>query len=819
MTTQWNPAHADEEPEAAGNQAADRPAPGPAPEPSPDARRAQAGWTGYVVPEADRLNAGWAPPAADAWPARRPVGPPADSYPALRRAVDLQSGVAAAGIVPPETTGPSVPASRPDPADDAPPARSADPAPRREPDSAAPAARPEPAPRSTPGRHAAPPRSAARRRDEDDPDDDRLAAWVGSLAEVDEAGMIAGRRTGPIPAVAAADTPRGGESGTGPAPEDLADPPARTAAAAPEAGPEPAAPPSGPAESAGHGPSTGTAPDTVADDDEYEPTTGEWWQPMPATTREELITRLDALSALVGIGHDDFDRELIEDAHHLLNHAGARLRLSADHTVVALAGGTGSGKSSLFNALCGLEFSRVGITRPTTSSAHACVWGNEGAEGLLSWLGVPRRNRHSRTSELDRAGSELSGLILLDLPDHDSVRAMHTAEADRLIGACDLIVWVLDPQKYADAAVHHRYLAEMSGYGAVTVAVLNQVDRVEPDELEELLTDLRRLLETESGVQTRVLTTSTVTGQGIRQLRSLLADTVGERRALIDRLVADLDRVVVGFERYHGDPAAPGVEPVLPERVRTRLVDDLVAAAGVSAIADTAESVYEQRGAQRVGWPLGRWIRGLRRDPLRAVGADLGGEGGDPAVVEPHGAGIDKAAVAVADHAAGSLPWPWPRRVRAAARGGLDALPRELSQAVASTVPPSGDTPAWWQVVRVLQYLLTALSGAGLVWLVALLVSWLGGGLTGLPVLDDPRFLGLAAAVVVATPLVGWLIGNGCVNLVSVAAAQRRERIEQRSAQRAREIAEQRILAPVEQELARYLESCQALATAQGPRR
>lgn len=118
-----------------------------------------------------------------------------------------------------------------------------------------------------------------------------------------------------------------------------------------------------------------------------------------------------------------------------------------------------------------------------------------------------------------------------------------------------------------------------------------------------------------------------------------------------------------------------------------------------------------------------------------------------------------------------------------------------------------------------LQYLLTALSGAGLVWLVALLVSWLGGGLTGLPVLDDPRFLGLAAAVVVATPLVGWLIGNGCVNLVSVAAAQRRERIEQRSAQRAREIAEQRILAPVEQELARYLESCQALATAQGPRR
>src|SRR5690606_39759875 len=112
------------------------------------------------------------------------------------------------------------------------------------------------------------------------------------------------------------------------------------------------------------------------------------------------------------------------------------------------------------------ESSRVGTTRPTTSAAHACVWGTEGADELLDWVGVPPRHRHSRTSELDRDDSELSGLILLDLPDHDSVRAVHTAEADRLIGAADLLVWVLDPQKYADAAVHHRYLAEMSGYGA-----------------------------------------------------------------------------------------------------------------------------------------------------------------------------------------------------------------------------------------------------------------------------------------------------------------------------------------------------------------
>ena len=48
----------------------------------------------------------------------------------------------------------------------------------------------------------------------------------------------------------------------------------------------------------------------------------------------------------------------------------------------------GSGKSSTFNALTGLDLSSVGVRRPTTSWATACVWGQEGAEELLEWLGI-----------------------------------------------------------------------------------------------------------------------------------------------------------------------------------------------------------------------------------------------------------------------------------------------------------------------------------------------------------------------------------------------------------------------------------------------
>ena len=75
-----------------------------------------------------------------------------------------------------------------------------------------------------------------------------------------------------------------------------------------------------------------------------------------AADRVGMSARLTALSRLVGIGwerrgQDEFPEELLSDASDLLDRAGQRLMLSSNHTVVSLAGGTGSGKSSLFNQL------------------------------------------------------------------------------------------------------------------------------------------------------------------------------------------------------------------------------------------------------------------------------------------------------------------------------------------------------------------------------------------------------------------------------------------------------------------------------------
>src|SRR5260370_11118987 len=79
--------------------------------------------------------------------------------------------------------------------------------------------------------------------------------------------------------------------------------------------------------------------------------------------------RLTAVARLVQIGSarggaDGFSAELIDDAEALLAKAGERLRLSSQHPIAVLAGGTGSGQSSLFHAPARAPFSPARLLPP-----------------------------------------------------------------------------------------------------------------------------------------------------------------------------------------------------------------------------------------------------------------------------------------------------------------------------------------------------------------------------------------------------------------------------------------------------------------------
>ena len=245
-----------------------------------------------------------------------------------------------------------------------------------------------------------------------------------------------------------------------------------------------------------------------------------------------LDERLTALAEAARLGQKRLDDDVVERARAVVAKAGERLGLGVESTVVALAGPTGAGKSRLFNALAGEELAAVGRRRPTTAVGQAAVWG-DGADPLLDWLEIPRRHR--------LAADGLDGLVLLDLPDFDSVETAHRLEVDRIVGLADLVAWVVDPQKYADAALHDRYLRPLASHGEAMAVVLNQADLLSPRNVDALRADVGRLL-AEDGVRgAPLLVVSAETGEGLDELRRLFAERVRARDAAVARLAADVD--------------------------------------------------------------------------------------------------------------------------------------------------------------------------------------------------------------------------------------------------------------------------------------
>jgi GTP-binding protein EngB required for normal cell division len=674
-----------------------------------------------------------------------------------------------------------------------------------------------------------------------------------------------------------------------------------------------------------------------------------------------LPARLASLTQLTKIaagrtGSEGFSQELLTDSETLLRRSGERMRMSASHTVVALAGGTGSGKSSLFNALAGASFSPAGVMRPTTKHLHACVWGMEGAAPLLDWLSVQRRHRYARASALDQGETSLTGLLLLDLPDHDSVVTGSAAMVDRLVKLADMLVWVLDPLKYADASVHRRYLVPLAGHAAVTTVVLNKADTLTSDQVADCAADLRRLLDAEGLMETPVLVTSAATGVGLDELCRTLATVVEAREAASDRISADIDALLERFAVYAGDsvpgwlppgtsvppaasappgagasaplgagasvpPGASGVsaprvgaaptadaadpasdapgpamtrtperppweqdgwvdgtedpggmaqasrppwpdgtgtgtgtdtsldlpngqtastsdwqpwqttaaptksastshppwedatrdgrggaasalDPVMyiPSGPAAALTTAFAKAAGVAAATETLNGARERLAASYIGWPPGRLtarLRGAGPAPVRKL---LASDSAD--AVQAQRSDIDNAITVFADEVGGSLPAPWSRTVRAAARSRANDAQAALGEAVARGLPPRDKVTGWWRLIALVQWLLMLLTLAGLVW-IALILS-LHGSHKSSSLINDTSLVPWLAVMVVALLLLGWLVESWCQNMVVLAADREREQANQAIMARIAAVTSDLVLAPAGRELADY---------------
>jgi len=114
---------------------------------------------------------------------------------------------------------------------------------------------------------------------------------------------------------------------------------------------------------------------------------------------------------------------------------------------VGILGGTGVGKSTLINALARAEISHASDKRPFTDKAvvYRHTDTRQGLEGIAHLLRKPDALHESDT---------IRDLVLLDLPDFDSLETDNRRTVLEIIPVLDAIVWVLSPEKYADAAFY-----------------------------------------------------------------------------------------------------------------------------------------------------------------------------------------------------------------------------------------------------------------------------------------------------------------------------------------------------------------------------
>ncbi|MDO5026186.1 MAG: 50S ribosome-binding GTPase [Trueperella sp.] len=300
---------------------------------------------------------------------------------------------------------------------------------------------------------------------------------------------------------------------------------------------------------------------------------------------QSVVNRLDRLQAAVQAGGPYFDPFVSARAQEDLRAAEERMQLGLDLTVAALVGGTGSGKSTLFNALTELNFADAGELRPTTERATACTW-NVNADEMLDYLEVDESRRIEHESILTAGHNyALDGLVLLDLPDHDSVRVGHSHQVSRLIPMVDLLVWVLDPQKYADDVLHQGYLASLKERQDAMVVVLNQIDTIAEEQRPVILADLRKLLDEDGLPNVPILTASALYGQGISQIRDELRQAVSGTSAAAITAAAELDAIAGRLRQNLG-----ATEPEVNESSVSDITEQVMNASGIPAVVESIKS-------------------------------------------------------------------------------------------------------------------------------------------------------------------------------------------------------------------------------------
>ena len=502
----------------------------------------------------------------------------------------------------------------------------------------------------------------------------------------------------------------------------------------------------------------------------------------PAVATSPFARSVASLKDAISYGEGRVPETVLLDAAETLERLSQRRELSTEHTVIGFFGATGSGKSTLFNAIAGQNIALSAPTRPTTSTVQAAIWEAEGSEELLDWLGIDKRvypqtqalAAEGETTEGNKATGGVAapntvtepapglfnrirravggrgemrtrtgGLILLDMPDFDSVTTTNRDLAARMMRYVDVLVWVVDPQKYADAVIHRDFMVPLATSGAQALCVLNQADKLAPAEVPAVLASLTRLLQaegTEAHLLAAPIAVSARTGEGVDALRDLLAQVAAAKSLSLQRTDAQLHATVSQLRTYAGGEGAvlAGAYALEAEQ---KLAKACYTSSQAEQVLQAATASYRRAAGQHTGWILTRWMSRLKADPLRRLhlgqqdetksaskaeksSGMLGSDSENapelvasslPPLSAAQKAGMANAVRQYSKQMADRVEDPWKRSMKEAALSREAELPELLERDMMRIDYGLGRTRAPWVIFNALQWiaLLSALVGVG----------------------------------------------------------------------------------------------------------